>query len=57
MANKKLVEVEVAVTKDPDGGSAVLLQFEYGYLLLPPANADHLADTLHELAEEARKRG
>ena len=56
MTSLTLIAVEVSVTKDPDGQPAVLLQFEYGYLVLPAASADHLADLLVEMAGEARNR-
>ncbi len=46
--------VEVRPARDPAGRECVLVQLEYGYVLLLPDDADELARRIIETAQEVR---
>ena len=50
---RRLTPVEVRAAKSPTGEAHVLLQLEYGYLLVSPTSARHIAEMLTEAAAEA----
>lgn len=50
------VGVEVRPATDPAGRPGVLLQFEHGWVVLQPDDAEILARVLVETAQEVRER-